>query len=329
MTIIGAHILLGSTVASAGNDAQKLPENDKSPIRASRRTALAFLLNAFFPLLCGPALPRQRRPVRAKHLTWVVYYGQTADEDLLASYDIVVLDPGFQGSLERVKAKGAQTYGYVSLGEVRTTSPTYKLVNPAVVLEANLEWPDVQRVDVRSPAWQKYILEVAIPPIVNAGFQGLMLDTLDTPVWLEQVDSQRFRGMRQAAVDLVATIRTRHPALKLIMNRGYAILPDVVDYIDAIIAESLLTMPDADKTGILTVSQSQVCAQLALLASARNRSRPLPILSLDYSVLDDRAAIRDLYRRELLLGHHPYVTTPLIDHIIAHPKHDATPAARL
>jgi polysaccharide biosynthesis protein PelA len=281
-------------------------------------------MSVIFQRLCGPSHARARQPVKPVLLEWVVYYGQTADENLLATYDIVILDPEFQGSLELIKATGAQLYGYVSLGEVRTTSHSYSRLNPIVILEPNSAWPNVQRVDVRELAWRRYLLDDLIPSIANAGFHGLMLDTLDTPVWLEQVDQQRFHGMRQAAIDLVVAIRKQYPTLKLIMNRGYSILPDVIDHIDAIIAESLLTQPDIEKTGTLAVSSSQVQAQLDLLAVAHNRPKPLPILSLDYSMPDDRAAIENIYQREIELGHHPYVTTPLIDQIIPKPpRHPA------
>jgi polysaccharide biosynthesis protein PelA len=287
--------------------------------RLTRRKALALLLSSLTPRLSQNGYAREPRSGNAIHLTWVVYYGQTADEQLLSTYDIVILDPGFLGSIELVKANGAQIYGYVSMGEVSTASPSFGRLSPHVILEPNLDWPNVQRVDVRDLAWRNYILDEVIPSIVNSGFHGLMLDTLDTPIWLEQVDNQRFEGMRQAAINLVAAIRTRYPALKLIMNRGYSILPDVIDYLDAIIAESLLTMPDATKTGTLAVEPQHVKAQLELLTTAKNRSHPLPILSLDYSMPDDRKAIESLYKRELDLGHHPYVTTPLIDQIIQTP----------
>ena len=77
-----------------------------------------------------------------------------------------------------------------------------------------------------------------IPAIVAQGFAGLMVDTLDTPPYLEQLSQRNFGGMTQAAVDLVRTIRETYPHLKLIMNRGYVLLPHVIDSIDAVIAES-------------------------------------------------------------------------------------------
>ena len=58
-------------------------------------------------------------------LRWVAFYGQTADEDVLATYDLVVLDPMFLGSLERVAGQGSRICGYLSLGEARSTDPVF------------------------------------------------------------------------------------------------------------------------------------------------------------------------------------------------------------
>ena len=42
---------------------------------------------------------------------------------------------------------------------------------------------------------------------------------------MEQLSPHNFGGMTQAAVDLVRTICEAYPHLKLIMNRGYVLLP--------------------------------------------------------------------------------------------------------
>jgi polysaccharide biosynthesis protein PelA len=92
--------------------------------------------------------------------------------------------------------------------------------------------------------------------------------------------------MAQAAVDLVRTIREAYPHLKLIMNRGYVLLPQVINSIDAIIAESLLTSDSGIQTatpgggGYVWNKPDSVAEQLSLLMPARDRN--LPVLSLDY-----------------------------------------------
>jgi hypothetical protein len=143
-----------------------------------------------------------------------------------------------------------------------------------------------------------------------------MFDTLDTPPHLELLDPARYHGMGEAAVELVVAVRERWPDMMLIMNRGYALLPNLVDKVDAVVAESLMTSPDHKAGGFTWTNSLQLQLQLMLLKPAARRSRPLPILSLDYWDPYDGETIAEIYRRERELGHHPYVATRLLDQIV-------------
>ena len=251
-----------------------------------------------------------------KPFRWLAFYGMTAEEAILATYDVVVLDSAFQGSVSRVGAQGARVCGYLSLGEVRTADPLIDELDGGALLSENSDWPETYRVDIRSPSWRALILDRRIPSLAAQGFTGLLLDTLDTPPHLELLDPTRYGGMREAAVALVNSIRVRWPQMMLIMNRGYALLPDVLDRIDAVVAESFMTWPDHKAGGFAWVESKQIELQLALLRPAANRRPPLPILSLDYWDPDDPATIVEIYRRERDLGHHPYVATRCLDQIV-------------
>jgi polysaccharide biosynthesis protein PelA len=264
------------------------------------------------------ASPRLGRD-RDKPLTWLPFYGQTADEAALSEYDLVVLDPMFQGDLARISAGGTILYAYLSLGEIRRTDPYFERLDAACLLEENASWPGTWRVDVRQPAWQALVLREMLPAILARGFTGLMLDTLDTPTWLEQIDPVAHKGMRAAAIDLVRGIRRFSPAMPVIVNRGYGMLPDIARLIDGVLVESLLTMPCPDGGGFRWNPPADVQAQLVLLAPARERKPSLPILSLDYWDPADAAGVRKIYRRQRALGHLPYVGTPLLSEIRPEP----------
>jgi uncharacterized protein (TIGR01370 family) len=246
----------------------------------------------------------------------LAFYGVTAEETVLASYDIVVLDPGYQGSIRLAANPATRVCGYLSLGEIRSSDPFLKFLDRAALLPENPDWPGTRRVDVRHPSWRSLVLERQIPFLASRGFTGLMFDTLDTPPYLEQLDPLRYRGMREAAIGLVDSIRSSWPELMLIMNRGYALLPDVAQKLDAVIAESLITSPNLQSGGFAWVDSKQVELQLTLLNPATRRRPPLPILSLDYWDPNDGRTIAEIYRRERELGHHPYVATRSLDQIV-------------
>ncbi|MGJ4930459.1 endo alpha-1,4 polygalactosaminidase [Bradyrhizobium sp. HKCCYLS2038] len=252
-------------------------------------------------------------------IRWLAFYGEIADDVAFDGYQIVILDRGYRGSITKIGAGGARVCSYLSLCEIRTGDPLFYALHASALLEPNPDWPGTRRVDVRHSSWRSFILDTVIPSIEAAGFDGLMLDTLDTATYLESTDPERYRGMRAAAIALVDTIRDQHPHMTVIMNRGYDLLADLAPRIDAVIVESLLTVPDGQGHFVLA-DPDAVARERALLAPAARRRPPLPILSLDYWDPGDRKMIAELYRRERAFGHHPYVATRLLDSIVPEPS---------
>jgi uncharacterized protein (TIGR01370 family) len=268
-------------------------------------TSIASVANATRPIL---QLDRNGR------LKWLAFYGQTADEATLAAYDLVVLDPMFQGDLARIGAGGTRLCSYLSLSEIRRADPFFEQLDAACLLEENAAWPGTWRVDVRQAAWEELVMGEMLPAIIARGFAALMLDTLDTPSWLEQIDPIANRGMRQASIELVRAIRSFSPGMPIIVNRGYAILPAILRMVDGVLVEDLLTTPGPDGTFHWN-SADEVVAQIALLAPVTESKPSMPILSLDYWDTTDAAGVREIYRRQRALGHLPYVATPLLNKI--------------
>jgi uncharacterized protein (TIGR01370 family) len=254
-------------------------------------------------------------------IKWVVFYGPSADDSVLSAYDIVILDTMFQGSIPAIAKAGARVCGYLSLGEIKTSDSYFPRLNPAALLESNPEWPGTRRIDIRQQSWKELVLGEMVPSLISQGFTGFMLDTLDTPPYLEQLDPIRNRGMRQAAVDLVRAIRTAYPRMLVIMNRGYALLPSIIASIDYIVAESLLTRPGLQQAQTYEWNEpAEVALQMTLLAPATHRQPVLPVLSLDYWDPADTTTIGEIYRREQQLGHNPYVATRMLDTIVPAPR---------
>lgn len=254
-------------------------------------------------------------------IKWVVFYGPSADDSVLSAYDIVILDTMFQGSIPTIAKAGARVCGYLSLGEIKTSDAYFRRLDPAALLESNPAWPGTRRIDIRQQSWKELVLGEMVPSLIAQGFSGFLLDTLDTPPYLEQLDPIRNRGMRQAAVDLVRAIRTAHPGMLVIMNRGYALLPSIIASIDYIVAESLLTRPGLQQPQTYEWNEpAEVALQMTLLAPAMHRQPVLPVLSLDYWDPADTATINEIYRREQQLGHNPYVATRMLDTIVPAPR---------
>ena len=292
--------------------------------RPSRRAAITTVIAGLGVALAGASfanLPARLAPRRlAAGAKWAIFYGADADTTGWGDYDIMVLDPNFSRPLAPLKQAGSTLLGYLSLGEINRSGPYFSaLASHDGLLEENSNWPDSVRVDVRDPAWRSLVLKVATPRLLAQGFDGLFLDTLDSPAHLEETEPQRYRGMRRAAVSLVRAIRRAHPRIPIMMNRGYALLPDLVDSIDAVLAESMVSSYDFAAKTYTSVPEDVISRQIEMLRPARAAVRPLPVFSLDYCNADDADSRRAIYARERALGHTPYVGTILLDQLIPEP----------
>lgn len=286
----------------------------------SRRSLLSMLGGvAAGPAFAAPGVQSRIREGAA----WTVYYGTAASPDAFAPYSLAVLDPNYARAGEVAKKSETTVLGYVSLGELNTSNPFAPLLRDrGMLVSENPNWPGSVSVDLRHTAWRQYILDEIIPRLLAAGFDGLFLDTLDSALHLETLNPDRFSGMQGAAQALIADIRGAHPNIPIMMNRAYALLPEVNVHIDAILTESLVTTYDFAEHRYKWVDDATFVHHLALLRPAQLGLHTVPVYSLDYWDPGDADGIAAIYARQRALGHNPYVATILLDQLVPEPAHD-------
>ncbi len=256
--------------------------------------------------------------------SWAVCYSERPTLDELAPYGLLVLDDRHHPPLEPLRASGKTVLGYLSIGEVEQTRSYFAAVKrEGVLLEENPDWKGSYRIDMRSRLWRWRVVNQIMPALLRMGFDGVFLDTVDVAGYLEDRDPGRFAGMKLAAVELVREIRARYPKAKIMMNRGFDLLPDVAGELDAVLAESTRARYNfANKTYQLVPEQEYQAAVETLRAAAR-LAPSLSIYTLDYWNSDDPRGIEAIYREQRANGFAPYVSTILLDRIIPEPGNDS------
>lgn len=288
---------------------------------ASRRNFLSLVAAtaAARPAFAGPG---QSTRICAD-TPWSVYYGSTALPDAFAPYGLAVLDPNYAHVAQVADRNATTVLGYISLGELNTSSPFAQFLrNRDMLVSENPNWPGSVSIDLRHPGWHQYILTEIVPRLIAGGFDGLFLDTLDSALHLETLNATRFDGMTAAAQALIGEIRRAYPDMPIMMNRAYALLPDINVHIDAILTESLVTTYDFVERRYKWVDDAAFAHHLELLRPAQRGARGLPVFSLDYWDHSDTDAIATIYARQRALGHNPYVATILLDELVPEPAHD-------
>lgn len=262
-------------------------------------------------------------PVAASgnEIPWVVYYSDQAGINTFNPYRLVILDSDRHPPVRLLTARGKTVLGYISAGEVESRRAYFDAVRAeGILLQENKNWPGSFFVDVRDSRWRRRVVDELVPAVLGAGFGGVFLDTLDNPPYLEETEPRKYRGMSDAAAALVAAIRARYPAIKLAMNRGYAILPRVEQHLDYVLGESVRADYDFETKKYRRVPEPLYLEQVRILQGAKKRRPQLQILTLDYWNPVDRAGVARIYREQRARGFHPYVATVELDRIVPEPR---------
>jgi hypothetical protein len=270
--------------------------------------------------LGGASLPAAS-PVRplAGVRTWVVYYAAAPESAAeLARFDVVVLDPHGHPPLSLVKRHGSLVLTYVSLGEVNTSHPEFAVISGEPwVLSANPSWPDARRLDVRAPAYERWLLDRVVPAALAGPVNGLFLDTADTALDLEQTDPRRFAGATQALERVLVEMKRRNPRALLMINGGLPLAERLPTVVDAVALESIWTDYDF-KTKAYRVRPEDE-AESRALRLAPVIALGLPVFTLEYTAAGRGAPWpAELIRRSRARGFIPYVSTIGLDQVSTH-----------
>lgn len=239
---------------------------------------------------------------------WAIYYDEALPAESFVGYDVVVFDRKHHPDFLVLKGE-TKVLAYVSIGEVHGNTPEQERMAAEGSLGKQNGWGSYP-VDIESPIWQGLVM-AQVSDAMHRGFDGVMLDTLDTPLWqAQQTSHPDYVRVQAAAAQIIHDLRIAYPDMKIMLNRGFEILPRVAKDIDYALGESILS-----ETNVLT-GQSKLfppesfATAASKLLEAQEISPRLKIYTLDYWNQDDVRGLRKLYSLQRARGFAPYVTTP-------------------
>lgn len=260
----------------------------RSPRSPGLLTRGARLVAAALCALCAaPAARAADAGVAAPSVA--LYYGSTPPTELLARYDIAVLEPD-SGFLPRDHALPCtQWFAYASVGEITAQRPYFAALPKDWLMGHNASWGS-RVVDQSRAGWPAFFVHHVIDPLWARGYRGFFLDTLDSYQLVTTTDTERAR-QRDGIVRVIRAIKASHPAAQLILNRGFELLPEIHGEVTAVAFESLYSgwnqaqsryvpVPEADRNWLLGMAQT-VRTQYGL-----------PVISIDYCAPGDAECAR-------------------------------------
>jgi uncharacterized protein (TIGR01370 family) len=240
-----------------------------------------------------------------------LFYGANPPLDELKAFDVVVVDPDQPGTDPlKYHRKDSELFAYVSVGEASTDKPYFRHIPPAWLRGENSAWGS-KVIDQSSPEWPAFFADTIIAPLWKKGYRGFFLDTLDSYQLLTSAGPGR--AAQEAGLKAVIhELKRRWPGARLILNRGFEILPDVHHDVWMVAAESLFRSWDARGKNYVEVSEADREWLLGQLRKVQ-QDYHLPVLVIDYVPSAEREQARDTVQKIRAAGFIPYVTTPNLD----------------
>jgi uncharacterized protein (TIGR01370 family) len=196
---------------------------------------------------------------------------------------------------------------YLSVGETEAQSSTWRAVkDQSFIVEPNPNWPGNMRVDIRDERWQQLLLRQEVPRLLTMGFDGLMLDTLDTVPYLENKDPSRFAGSRRALADWLRALRRAAPRAIIVAN-GTEALIDAAPFVDGFIVEGVFAMYDFGRRVYRETTDDERAWKLGVVSRARSVA-PRPVFSIEYADIGDIQLGRWAADQATKHGFRPYVS---------------------
>jgi uncharacterized protein (TIGR01370 family) len=232
-----------------------------------------------------------------------LYYGSGIPLSDFRAFDLVVVDPDHDTGKPDALQPTTQIYAYASVGEVLPSRAYEPDIPPAWKFAHNPDWKsDV--IDLSTPGWADFFASRVVQPLWQQGYRGFFLDTLDSYRLAKGFDEQ---AQQQGLVRVIETLHQRFPGIKLVLNRGFEVLPRVRDKVQMVAAESLYRQWNAKARRYEEVPAEHRQWLLQQLHTVQQRDG-LPVLVIDYVAPQDRELTRATADKIRQDGFIPWVT---------------------
>jgi hypothetical protein len=232
-----------------------------------------------------------------------LYYGHEAPLEDLKVFDIVVVEPDHGYDPVAQRSKGTELFAYTSVAEVQPTRSYFPKIPSSWHMARNGHWNSIV-LDQTPPQWPAFFANEVVGPLWQRGYRGFFLDTMDS----YRLAAQFNEADQQAGlVRLIDTLHERFPGIRLIMNRGFDIVPRVKGKVETVAAESLYRRWNAATARyeeVPEVDRQWLLAQLRTIQS----SEGIQALVIDYVPPSDRTLARETARKIKEAGFTPWVT---------------------
>ena len=235
----------------------------------------------------------------------LLYYGNTPlPDDILYAFDWIILDPD-SPCIKVINEKfylkhKPKLFGYLSVGEIEKYRSYFHKIKK-FSMGRNPVW-DSLIADIRNSQYTNFLLDYVAKNIIDKGFDGFFLDTLDS--YQIAAKKSQWPDFQKALVNFVKKLKQRYPTKLIIINRGFEIFDKVYPYIDGVLIEGLFQGLDNHKNYV-AVSPKERKWLLSRLNKIKQKG--IPIIVVDYVPPQKKSLAQKVAQKIVSLGFIPYI----------------------
>ena len=298
-----------------GTSAGTAPDVPSAPVAADTPTGLPYGDPRGGPWPAAADAAGAPAPIGSPGWSIALHYGASPPLDELRAFDVVVLDPDHVADPDAHRRRSlgrSEPFAYVSVGEIHPSRAHAADAPPGLLRDTNPDWGG-RVVDQSHPEWPRFLVERVFAPLWARGWRGFFLDTMDA--WQAIAPDEAARAAQRAGlVRAIEAVAARFPDARLVVNRGFEVLPQIAPHVSAVAAESLYKRWRARERRYDDVPPADREWLLARLAEVRDRYR-LPTIAIDYLPPREREGRRETAARIASHGIVPYVTDGALESI--------------
>lgn len=262
-----------------------------------------------------------KRTIFAAHLAHpqprlTFYYGGTDKLCSLDDYDVAIIESGHGFCPALTPQSTTQWLGYISIGEVLTTTSYFDQLPREWLIHRNSTWGGLI-FDQTAAGWPEFLIQHIANPIWQAGYQGFFLDTVDSYLQLNNPEQHMQQG--DGLLRTILHLRQTFPDAIIIINRGFELLPALHFCIDAVAFESLYRGWNEQQKRYTTISEQD--RHWLLIQTATAHSYDLPVISIDYCAPQHCAQVPAIMTQIAAHGIVPCVSDNYFQTIYPFPDH--------
>jgi len=232
---------------------------------------------------------------------------------------LCLLDPHSKADLKTNHERGHRLLAYISLVELAKGSPADLAAQKRGVpfIGTNPDW-NSHLLDIQHAAWETFVLDDCAAPALGKGYDGLFFDTLDSAEHIAGPDAERLKDCRDRIANLVRAAHQRWPDRPIIVNRGFALLPELKAILSGVLVESVYQSFDPATRRYRPVRPTD--SQWLETRVREAQALKLPVYAVDYVHPTEKRLGRATAERLKKLGCTPFVTTHALTGEIVAPE---------